>query len=53
MQVPPQCRQSRIQENLSAIKVIKAYGAEAPMAERFNRDSRIAFDAVAKKWVRS
>ena len=37
---------SRIQENLSAIKVIKAFGAEAAMAERFEDDSRIAFDAA-------
>jgi ABC-type multidrug transport system fused ATPase/permease subunit len=37
---------SRIQENLSAIKVIKAYGAEDAMAEHFEKDSRVAFDAA-------
>ncbi len=37
---------SRIQENLSAIRVIKAYGAEAVMAEHFEKESRTAFDAA-------
>jgi ABC-type multidrug transport system fused ATPase/permease subunit len=35
---------SRIQETLSGIKVIKAYGAEAIEQSRFERDSRVAFN---------
>jgi ABC-type multidrug transport system fused ATPase/permease subunit len=37
---------SRIQETLSGVKVIKAYGAEAWEQARFESDSRAAFDAA-------
>ena len=37
---------SRIQENLSAIKVVKAYGAEDKMQALFESESREAFDAA-------
>ncbi len=37
---------SRIQENISAIKVIKAYGAEDALLAKFESDSRTAFDAA-------
>jgi ABC-type multidrug transport system fused ATPase/permease subunit len=37
---------SRIQETLSGVKVIKAYGAEGWEQARFERDSRAAFDAA-------
>jgi ABC-type multidrug transport system fused ATPase/permease subunit len=37
---------SRIQETLQGIKVIKAYGAEAIEQQRFETDSRAAFDAA-------
>ena len=39
---------SRIQENLAAIRVIKASGAEERMMARFERDSRQALDAAFK-----
>jgi len=37
---------SRIQETLAGIRVIKAYGAEGFEQERFERDSRSAFEAA-------
>jgi ABC-type multidrug transport system fused ATPase/permease subunit len=37
---------ARIQESLAGIKVIKAFGLEAHEQERFERDSRTAFDAA-------
>ena len=37
---------SRIQETLAGIRVIKAYGAEALEQERFERDSKAAFEAA-------
>ena len=37
---------SRIQETLAGIRVIKAYGAEGFEQERFERDSRDAFEAA-------
>jgi len=37
---------SRIQETLAGIQVIKAYGAESFEQQRFERDSRAAFDAA-------
>jgi ABC-type multidrug transport system fused ATPase/permease subunit len=35
---------SRIQESMAGIKVLKAYGAELREQQRFERDSRLAFD---------
>jgi len=37
---------SRVQETLSGIKVVKAYGAEEREQERFEQSSRAAFDAA-------
>jgi ABC-type multidrug transport system fused ATPase/permease subunit len=37
---------SRIQETLSGIRVIKAYGAESAEQARFEADSRLAFEAA-------